>query len=145
MEKGRKIEMSTTVNTNQETQLGRSISSQNFLERLAERIGVNARASTVFADPVERDGVTVIPVAKARWGIGGGAGSSKNPDQSQNDEGSGGGAGVLLSPVGYIEIKDGRARFTPIYDTGTILQLLFGAGIVAMLVLRGVRKLVRSR
>lgn len=137
--------MSTTVNTNQKSQLGRSISSQNFLERLAERIGINARASTVFADPVEKDGVTVIPVAKARWGIGGGAGSDKNPDQTQVGEGSGGGAGVLLSPVGYIEIKDGRARFHPIYDPSTTLQLLIGAGIVAMLVLRGVRKLVRSR
>lgn len=137
--------MSTTVNTYQESQLGRSISSQNFLERLAERIGINARASTVFADPVEKDGVTVIPVAKARWGIGGGAGSDKNPDQTQVGEGSGGGAGVLLSPVGYIEIKDGRARFHPIYDPSTTLQLLIGAGIVAMLVLRGVRKLVRSR
>ena len=137
--------MGTSVNTSPETQLGRSISSQNFLERLAERIGINVKASTVFADPVEKDGVTVIPVAKARWGIGGGAGSGKDPDQSQIDEGSGGGAGVLLSPVGYIEIKDGRARFHPIYDTGTTLQLLLGAGIVAMLVLRGVRKLVRAR
>ena len=89
LKKGREIELSTSVNTSPETQLGRSISSQNFLERLAERIGINARASTVFADPVEKDGVTVIPVAKARWGIGGGAGSGKNPDQSQTDEGSG--------------------------------------------------------
>src|SRR2546425_615730 len=119
------------------------ISLDNHEEKEQKYSLVTIQDSSVFADPVEKDGVTVIPVAKARWGIGGGAGSGKNPDQSQTDEGSGGGAGVLLSPVGYIEIKDGRARFHPIYDLGTTLQLLLGVGIVAMLVLRGVRKLVR--
>ncbi len=38
-----------------------------FLERLAEKLGMHATAATVFAPPVERDGVTVIPVAKARF------------------------------------------------------------------------------
>ncbi len=136
--------MSTTSNISQDTQLARSSGSQTFLERMAEKIGVNTKASTVFADPIERDGVTVIPVAKARWGFGGGAGSGSSTSQNQTDEGSGGGAGVLLSPVGYIEIKDGQVRYHPIYDTGTIVQLLIAVGFVTMLVLRGIRKLVRS-
>ena len=136
--------MSTTSNISQDTQLASSSGSQTFLERLAEKIGVNTKASTVFADPVERDGVTVIPVAKARWVFGGGAGEGSSTSQNQTGEGSGGGAGVLLSPVGYIEIKDGRARYRPIYDTGTIVQLLIATGIVAVFVLRSVRKLVRS-
>src|SRR6266487_2022176 len=124
-----------STNIGQETELDRSSASGTFLERLANRVGFNAKASVVFADPVERDGVTVIPVAKARWGFGGGAGSGSSTSQNQTDEGSGGGAGVLLSPVGYIEIKDGRARYRPIYDTGTIVQLLIATGFVTMLVL----------
>ena len=42
---------------------------------LADRLGKGARAAAVFGEPVERDGVTVIPVAKARWGLGGGVGT----------------------------------------------------------------------
>lgn len=111
---------------------------------MANRVGIGARTTTVFADPVERDGITIIPVARATWGFGGGAGSGSNKDQSQVGEGSGGGAGVMVSPVGYIELKDGKARFHPIYDPNAILRILVGAGIVSILVLRGVRKLVRS-
>jgi uncharacterized spore protein YtfJ len=42
--------------------------------RLAERLGLSASAKTVFAEPVQREGVTVIPVAKVRYGSGGGGG-----------------------------------------------------------------------
>ena len=41
-------------------------SAQGFVASLAEKLGATARAATIFGDPVERDGVTVIPVAKAR-------------------------------------------------------------------------------
>ena len=46
-----------------------------LVERIAERVGVTVKTSTVFGEPVERDGLTVIPVAKARWGFGGGGGT----------------------------------------------------------------------
>ena len=42
-----------------------------FTEHLAETIGAAARASAVFGEPVEGQGVTVIPVARAKWGFGG--------------------------------------------------------------------------
>ena len=45
-----------------------------LLQRLGETIGGKANVSTLFGEPVEREGVTVIPVAKARFGFGGGAG-----------------------------------------------------------------------
>ena len=47
---------------------------------MAEKLGAVAKAATVFGEPVERDGVTVIPVAKARWGFGGGAGRREDED-----------------------------------------------------------------
>ena len=46
----------------------------SFVERVAEKMGVHATAKAVYAEPVEHDGVTVIPVAKVRWGFGGGSG-----------------------------------------------------------------------
>src|ERR671911_92679 len=39
-----------------------------LLSMLAERIGARLGAATVFGAPVERDGVTVVPVAVARCG-----------------------------------------------------------------------------
>ncbi len=50
----------------------RADASENGLTRLAERLGATAAASAVFGTPVERNGVTVIPVARVRWGFGGG-------------------------------------------------------------------------
>ncbi len=132
-----------TTSMDQEVELARPSASGNFLERLANRLGVNAKSSVIFGEPVDREGVTVITVAKAGWGFGGGAGSGSDRSQSQVGEGSGGGGGVMISPVGYIEIKDGQARFHPIFDTNRILQLVIGVGFVTMLLLRSIRKFVR--
>ena len=88
-------------------------SADRFIGTMAEKLGAVARAATVFGEPVERDGVTVIPVAKARWGFGGGAGQRKNEGDKQED-GAGGGGGVQVTPVGFIEIKNHGANFRPI-------------------------------
>ena len=131
-----------STNVGRETHhVAHSTNSGTFLERFAYNVGNSATAATVFGDPVERGGITVIPVAKARWGVGGGAGS--NPSDASRGEGTGGGAGVAVTPIGYIEVKDGRARFRPIYDPALLVRLLVAAGFVAMLVLRGVRRLAR--
>jgi uncharacterized spore protein YtfJ len=52
----------------------------NFIGNMVEKLGAATKAATIFGDPVERDGVTVIPVAKARWGFGGGVGNRKVED-----------------------------------------------------------------
>lgn len=102
--------------------------------RIAERIGAAARAEAVFAEPVERDGVTVIPVAKVRWGFGGGMGAQRR----HGAEGGGGGGGVIASPVGFIELRDGQARFRPAVDpvgiaVAAAAGLLAGLAVVRLL------------
>ena len=99
-------------------------SADTFIGTMAEKLGAVARAATVFGEPVERDGITVVPVVKARWGFGGGEGRRKDED------GAGGGGGVQVTPVGFIEIKDHAANFRPIRTvslswiiTGSILGL----------------------
>jgi uncharacterized spore protein YtfJ len=85
-----------------------------FTEHLAETIGAAARASAVFGEPVEGQGVTVIPVARAKWGFGGGSGGR------DGEQGAGGGGGTSVSPVGYIELREGRARFRRIHSRAQI-------------------------
>jgi uncharacterized spore protein YtfJ len=103
-----------------------------LLSLLAERIGAKLNSSTVYGTPVERDGVTVVPVAAARFGFGAGGGS--DPAKQQEGEGGGGGGGVV--PVGYIELKDGRSRFIPIVHPARMLALASCAILAAFAILR---------
>src|ERR1043166_1760167 len=109
--------------------LEKTSSADRFISAIAEKLGSVARAATVFGEPVERDGITVIPVAKARWGFGGGAGHGKDED------GAGGGGGVQVTPVGFIEIKDHAANFRPIRTVS--LSWIIAGSILSLLLLRG--------
>jgi uncharacterized spore protein YtfJ len=103
----------------------------DWMGRLGERVGVGARASAVFGEPVERDGVTVIPVAKSSWGFGGGSGGEAA------NQGSGGGGGGIVSPVGFIEVRNGSARFVATRDIRqSVVRLAVAAGVVAWMARR---------
>jgi uncharacterized spore protein YtfJ len=112
----------------------------SLVERLAERVGLHAGAAAVYGTPVERDGVTVIPVAKVRYGFGGGGGSGAR--------GEGGGGGVAMTPVGYVEIRGGTAEFRPIPDPAAFVlafvPVIVAGGLAVMLTLRGLCRLFRS-
>jgi len=114
-------------------------SADRFIGTMAEKLGAVARAATVFGEPVERDGITVIPVAKARWGFGGGAGQRKDEGaDGKQEDGAGGGGGVQVTPVGFIEIKNHEANFRPI-RTASLAWIIAG-GIVSLFVLRATSK-----
>ena len=104
----------------------------SVLSRLADRLGAQMRSSTVFGTPVERDGVTVIPVAAVRLGFGGGSGGDPARDQS----GEGGGGGGAASPIGYIELKDGNSRFVPVVHPARMAALATAAILAGMLIVR---------
>ena len=106
-----------------------------LLERLAAEVGGKAGAKAVFGDAVERDGITVIPVARVRWGIG--AGGGQGPEGS----GSGGGGGVAADPIGYIEVTSDGATFRPMprsFGPGAVV-----AGALALAIV--LRALARFR
>jgi uncharacterized spore protein YtfJ len=74
------------------------------MTKAGDQLGVRR----VFGEPIERDGVTVIPVAVALGGGGGGTG----PD----GQGAGGGFGGIVRGIGAYTISDGRVRFVPAVD-----------------------------
>ncbi len=110
----------------------------DLTERLLDRLGGVANAEAVFGHPVERDGVTVIPVAKVRWAAGGGGGSD-----AVGEGGSGGGGGLQASPSGYIEISNGRASFVRTTNIVDYWPALLAAAASAWIVLRAVRAFFR--
>jgi uncharacterized spore protein YtfJ len=116
--------------------------SQALLERLGLQLTTSATAQTVYGTPVERDGITVIPVARVRYGFGGGGGGGTKEGESAGS-GIGAGAGVSLTPVGYIELREGRSRFRPIRSS--VVPLVAVSGAIAWLLLRSVPRLLKQR
>lgn len=102
------------------------------LAGLAERLGATAGASAVFGAPVEQDGVTVVPVARARWGVGGGSGRGKGK-KGGDERGAGLGGGVDASPVGFIELGPAGVEYRRINDPLRYMAvLLFMPFIIAV-------------
>lgn len=93
----------------------------SFIERLGQQLGINANVRQIYGEPIDRDGVTVIPVAKIGFGFGGGSG------KKENEEGEGGGGGVRMIPVGYIEIKNGETRFRSPRDPLALMPVILAA------------------
>jgi uncharacterized spore protein YtfJ len=106
--------------------------SDEILAMLADRVGGRLTVSTVFGSPVEREGVTVIPVSTVRFGFGGGGGTDPSSEQS----GEGGGGAGSAAPAGYIEIKDGRSRFVPVVHPARMAALCCATAIAMALILR---------
>lgn len=91
----------------------------------------------VFAEPVERDGITLIAVATVSGGGGGGGGSDK-----EGQEGSGGGFGMGAKPVGAYVVKDGQVHWHPAVDVNRLVATI---GLVALTALIVGARIVRVR
>lgn len=85
----------------------------------------------VYAEPYEKDGVTVITAARVSGGGGGGTGQNK-----QEGQGEGGGFGVNASPAGAYVIKGDNVRWVPAVDPQKLFASV-GVVIIAVAVMRG--------
>jgi uncharacterized spore protein YtfJ len=101
----------------------------DVLSQAGDQVGVHR----VFGEPIERDGVTVVPVAVVMGGGGGGSG----PDPSGN-VGVGAGFGVWARAIGAYEIRDGHLRFVPAVDVVAV-------GMLGLAVIRTVGGALRRR
>jgi uncharacterized spore protein YtfJ len=98
-------------------------------EELIAKAGDHLSVRRVFGEPIERDGVVVIPVAVAVGGGGGGTG----PD----DQGTGGGFGGIVRGIGVYAIHDEQVRFIPAVDTVALAAIFL---LVARTLTRAVRR-----
>ena len=112
-----------------------------LLERLAERVGARATVEAVFGEPIRTGDLTVIPVAKVRWGFGGGRGIA-GEGAAAPGSGAGAGGGVQAEPVGYLEIRPEGATYQPITDARPSPLLLLAGGIALAFVIRAIARLV---
>ena len=87
----------------------------------------------VFGEPIEKNGVTLIPAAKVSGGGGGGGDAEHN---------GGGGFGISAKPAGAYVIKGDTVEWQPAMD---INRIILGGQIVAIFFFLFLRTLVKSR
>ena len=90
----------------------------------------------VFGEPIEKNGVTIIPVANVMGAAGGGPGPSSSADNT------GGGFGLRLTPAGVYVIKDGEVTWRPALNLNLVI---LGGQLVAMVVFLTIRAIVQAR
>ena len=89
----------------------------NMLENTIAKIGEMVDANSVVGDPITTaDGVTILPISRISIGLGGGGSDfvSKNANHGENPFGGGVGAGIKVSPVAFLIVKDGSVRMLPV-------------------------------
>jgi uncharacterized spore protein YtfJ len=97
-------------------------------KELLARAGDHLSVRQVFGEPVEHQGILVIPVAMAVGGGGGGSGPG--------DQGAGSGFGGIVRGIGAYTVKDGQVRYVPAVDTVAL-------AVVALLLARTITRAVR--
>jgi sporulation protein YtfJ len=91
----------------------------NMLESTIGKIREMVDVNSVVGDPiVTPDGVTIIPICKVSVGFGGGGSDfvSKNVNRHENPFGGGAGAGVTVTPMGFLVVKDSGVRMLPVAE-----------------------------
>jgi len=107
---------------------------QEVIEQARDAITVKR----VFGEPYEKNGVTMIPVARVQGGAGGGDG--EGPEGQ--GRGSGSGFGISARPVGAFLIKGGKMSWRPTVDVD---RIILGGQVVAIVALLTIRAIVRAR
>jgi uncharacterized spore protein YtfJ len=91
----------------------------------------------VFGEPIERNGVTIVPVAQVMGGGGGGGGQS-----DKGEQGSGVGYGMRAIPAGVYLIKGDDVEWKPAVDVN---RAILGGQLIAIFVLLTIRAIVKMR
>jgi uncharacterized spore protein YtfJ len=108
-----------------------------ILQQAAEPLTVRR----VFGEPIERDGVLVVPVARVRGGAGAGGGEGRADQEGSQGQGSGGGWAAEARPVGVYVISGSDVRFVPALDLN---RVILGGQLVAIIGFLAIRSIVRT-
>ncbi len=108
-----------------------------------------AQVKRVFGQPIDKDGVTVIPVAAVRGAFGGGEGApmpeGSVPAEGPATTGGGGGGAFSAVPVGVYVIRNGELAWHPAVDQNRVVFLSFLTGILGLLILRSIARTIVKR
>lgn len=89
----------------------------NMLNNTITKIREMLDSNSVVGEPISAgDGVTIIPISRISVGLAGGGSDfvSKNPNKQDNPFGGGVGAGIKVTPVAFLILKEGTVRMLPV-------------------------------
>ena len=116
---------------------------EELFEKAVETVGRSAHVETIYGEPIESNGRTVVPAASVSYGFGGGVGSDspgeKNDPEGRAETGYGYGGGVSAKPIGALEISEDGTRFAR-FDERAPAGALIIAGVLLGLALSRVRQ-----
>ncbi|MBK1783172.1 sporulation protein [Prauserella cavernicola] len=107
------------------------------VEQLLTKARDTLTVRRVYGEPIERDGVLVIPAAA----ISGGGGAGSGVDE-KGAQGEGGGFGTAARPVGAYTIKDRSLTWVPAVDVNRLVVVV-GVVLVVFLLVRS--RIARAR
>lgn len=87
---------------------------RGIMDTTMEKIRTMVDADTIIGDPIEVDGTTILPVSKVAFGLATG-GSDFGAKGNNPMFGGGGGAGVSITPLGFLVVKNGDVKMLQIY------------------------------
>lgn len=99
------------------------------VDELLEQAQETLSGRRVFGEPIQQDGVTVIPAAEVAGGGGGGGGNDQD-----GQEGMGGGFGLRARPAGAYVIDGGRVSWQPAVDVNKLVSTLASLAVAVLFV-----------
>ena len=98
------------------------------IDELKTVAGDILKSSIVYAEPIEKDAVTVIAAAS----VSGGGGFGNGHDEK--GQGEGGGLGLRGKPAGAFVVKGDRVRWQPAVDVDRLIAVVGVVAVVALIV-----------
>ena len=94
---------------------------KGIMDVTLEKLKGMVDADIITGTPITVDGVTLVPVSKVSFGLA--TGGSDFPSKTGAELfGGGGGAGVTVTPIAFMAIKDGNVKMMPIYNELTTVE-----------------------
>ncbi|MCI8478252.1 MAG: sporulation protein YtfJ [Oscillospiraceae bacterium] len=89
---------------------------ENIMSTTIQNIRDMVDVNTIIGQPIQVDNVTILPISKVSFGFasGGSDFTGKYQKTDANPFGGGGGAGVDISPIGFLIIKEDSVRLLPV-------------------------------
>lgn len=84
---------------------------ESTIAKIRQMVDVNSVIGEAITTP---DGVTIIPVSKVSVGFGGGGSDFTTKNANKDPFGGGVGAGVRVTPIAFLIVKDGNVRMLPV-------------------------------
>ena len=99
---------------------------QGLMDVTLDKIKKMVDSNTIIGNPINMaDGTLILPISKVTFGFASG-GSDFHSKTSQDLFGGGGGAGVSISPIAFLVVKEGNVRMIQLADTSNSVDRAIG-------------------